>query len=102
MTVSLEPGDQQDSLCQRAVYTVNEQWPREPNAVYAPLHVLGCPVRFQVDTGRSCNVIRAQDSKPIKDIFLIPTNKFLRMYDGSKTRTNGLCTVIQRGIPMYV
>ena len=95
MSVSLDV-DVDSVHCQDTVNTIHQKATRHSgtecgNAIYATLHAEGCPVRFQLDTGASCNVIRVADLNSVGQLQLKPTNKILRMYDGSKVTPKGLC-----------
>ena len=46
-------------------------------------------VKFQIDTGASCNVINLANMSP--RMTLEPTNKVLSLYDQSKVRPLGVC-----------
>ena len=80
--------------CQDTINTVNEKaaQPRgaDAKAVYATVQIDGIPLRFQLDTGASCNVIRVKDLGQISRVRLTPTRKVLRMYDGSKAAPKGV------------
>ena len=80
--------------CQDTINTVNEKaaQPRgaDAKAVYATVQINGIPLRFQLDTGASCNVIRVKDLGQISRVRLTPTKKVLRMYDGSKAAPKGV------------
>ena len=92
MSVTLD-----SEACQDTINTVNEKaaQPRraDATAVYATVQIDGIPVRFQLDTGASCNVIRVKDLGQISRARLTPTRKVLRIYGGSKATPKGLCQV---------
>ena len=93
MTVTFEScsRNREESLSQSNINTVRKVSPQEGAAIYATLHVEGCPVRFQLDTGASCNIIRVHDLKGVGRVRLNPTEKSLCMYDGSVTKQKGVC-----------
>ena len=62
---------------------------RFPNKVIAELEMDERKVKFQIDTGASCNVINLANVSP--RITLEPTNKVLSLYDQSKVRPLGVC-----------
>ena len=62
---------------------------RFPNKVIAELEIDVLKVKFQIDTGASCNVINLANVSP--RITLEPTNKVLSLYDQSKVRPLGVC-----------
>ena len=64
------------------------------NAVYAILELQNQPIRFQVDSGASCNVLRFEDMQSLnKKVALTSTERSLRMYDGSVTKPLGMCVL---------
>ena len=62
---------------------------RFPNKAIAELEMDERKVKFQIDTGASCNVINLANVSP--RITLEPTNKVLSLYDQSKVRPLGVC-----------
>ena len=49
------------------------------------------PIRFQVDSGASCNVLRFEDMQSLnKKVALTSTERSLQMYDGSVTKPLGM------------
>ena len=62
---------------------------RFPSKVIAELEMDERKVKFQIDTGASCNVINLANVSP--RITLEPTNKVLSLYDQSKVRPLGVC-----------
>ena len=76
--------------CQDTINTVNEKaaQPRgaDATAVYATVQIDGIPMRFQLDTGASCNVIRVKTGTSDKlDEFVLPRRE--RYYG---------CTMVQK------
>lgn len=70
---------------------VNWTGSRQPDAapaqIFTELEVEGRKVKFQLDTGASCNVIGKKDLP--SNITLRPTSKVLRLYDTSSLRPAG-------------
>ena len=66
---------------------------RQITAIYATLHLRSKPVRFQIDTGASCNVIRMSDLTSIGKISLVEAEKLIRLYDGPTLKPAGTCTL---------
>lgn len=55
------------------------------------LNVKGHPIKFQIDTGATCNVLRKQDAP--SSMRLQETSQVLTQYNGSKIEPIGRCTL---------
>ena len=63
------------------------------NAVFAWLEIQSKAIRFQVDSGASCNILRQEDLDGLANqAEILPTSRVLRMYDTSTCTPIGTCT----------
>lgn len=81
MTVTLTPAQEE------VVNTVSGQ--DYKRKVFAAMEVEGRPVKFQVDTGATCNVIRRGDMA--EGVVIEPTSQTLSMYSEHKMKPMGKC-----------
>ena len=64
------------------------------NAVYAMLEIQNKLVRFQIDSGASCNIVRQEDLNSLPSrVKITPTTRVLRMYDSSSCTPLGTCAL---------
>ena len=61
------------------------------NAVYAMIRIRDVVVRFQIDSGATCNVLRLEDLSLLGHVALSATERSLRMYDSSLRKPVGTC-----------
>ena len=84
LTVTMEADSEEEVNC------VQRSGPYQTK-LYSDINVGSSSIRFQIDTGATCNVVRKSDlprSHPIH-----PTTKRLSMYNGSKVEPIGTCTI---------
>ena len=62
-----------------------------PSRLFVTRSVAGQPVRFQIDTGATCNVLRQADLPP--GCQLKPTANQLSLFDRSRIKPLGKCTL---------
>ncbi|XP_062508014.1 uncharacterized protein LOC134184356 [Corticium candelabrum] len=85
VSLTLTPDDDE------SVNVLNDSATTYPNRLYANLHVKRWQIKFQIDTGATCNVIRRQEV-PISTR-LEQTKQVLTLYDGSRIKPLGRCTL---------
>ena len=85
VSLTLTPDDDE------SVNVLNDSATTYPNRLYANLRVKRRQIKFQIDTGATCNVIRRQDM-PIATR-LEQTKQVLTLYDGSRIKPLGRCTL---------
>ena len=93
---SSEQGEHDSVENTRMTQHINNVWTRSyPRKIEAHLMVDNCQVKFQIDSGATCDVVRKSDlevnGKTMKA--LRPTNEVLCLYDNSRIRPLGRCTV---------
>ena len=64
-----------------------------PKQLYATIEISGKPVKFQLDSGATCNVITAQHLNHIEDLSLTQTGQVLSMYNQSTIKPLGHCWI---------
>ena len=85
VSLTLTPDDDE------SLNVLNDSATTYPNRLYANLHVKRRQIKFQIETGAMCNVIRRQDV-PIATR-LEQTKQVLTLYDGSRIEPLGRCTL---------
>ena len=85
VSLTLTPDDDE------SLNVLNDSATTYPNRLYANLHVKRRQIKFQIETGATCNVIRRQDV-PIATR-LEQTKQVLTLYDGSRIEPLGRCTL---------
>ena len=89
MSVTVFPADvEQETLVNRINQTGEATM---LNAIFAVLRIRNQPIRFLVDSGATCNVIRAEDLSALGEVTISPTNRSLRMYNSSVCKPIGTC-----------
>ena len=66
---------------------------RYPKQLYATIDISGKPMKFQLDSGATCNVIHARKLDHIKDLSLTQTEQVLSMYNQSTIKPLGHCWI---------
>ena len=84
-TISLE------NLEEQSVNNVNSQLIK--SKIFSTMEIKGQPVRFQVNSGATCNVISKNDLPDKCRILLVHSKQVLSMFNGSKMETIGKCCV---------
>ncbi|XP_062507651.1 uncharacterized protein K02A2.6-like [Corticium candelabrum] len=72
-------------------YSLQNSQETHVNQLYATMTVGGCPIRLQLDTGATCNVIRKSETPP--GTVLQKSDKVLSLYNKSRLKPLGRCTL---------
>ena len=82
---SIESEDEYEEISMVKVQAVREK------AVFAKMHINNKTIKFQIDCGASANVLPL---KFAKDVELTPCTKTLVMWNGTKVKPLGSCTLL--------
>ena len=95
-TVTVISSDRQHTANNSMAVNRVRQTDSRLNAVFAILKIQKMQLKFQVDSGASCNILRMEDLRSLnRDVVpvLKPTHRSLRMYDGSICKPLGVCSL---------